>query len=101
MNKKAKTGRSLVNITVDQVYQYCINKRGMHHHLLVHLRQETEVSTMARIRRTLRLDQASPKVVWHKEIVGLLHVVGVVEPTLVSVVMVSQAVSNAVKMVTT
>ena len=76
-----------------------INKRGMHHHLLVDPRPETEVSIMARIRSTSRLDNPY-KVVWHKEIVGLPHVVGVVKTTPVSVVMANQVVSCAVKRVT-
>ena len=47
---------SLVNIRVVQVDHNFKDKRGMHHNLLVYLHLETEVSTMARIRRTLRLD---------------------------------------------
>ena len=34
-----------------------------------------------------RLDQNNLKVVWQNEVVGFLHVVNVVEPTLVDVVM--------------
>ena len=44
-----------------------------------------------------RIDQPSPKVVWHKEVVRLLHMVIVVETTLVSVVIASQVVSSVVK----
>ena len=51
----------------------------MHHRLLVHLRLETKMSIMAKILKTLILDHPSPKVVCHKDVVGLLHVVGVVE----------------------
>ncbi|TMX05064.1 hypothetical protein EJD97_002624 [Solanum chilense] len=49
-------------------------KRGLHHHLLLHLHQEIEVSIMAEISRTSRLDKTSPKVVWHKEVAWLLQV---------------------------
>lgn len=52
-------------------------------------------------RRTLRLDQPSPKVVLHKEVVRLLHMVGEVETKLISVVMTSWVVSNVVKRGTT
>ena len=76
-------------------------KRGMHHHLLVHMCPKTEVSIIARIRKSLRIDKPIPKVVWHKKVVGVLHVVGVVESTLVSVMMAIWVVSNAVKSGTT
>ena len=56
---------------------------------------------MARIRRTLRLDQPSHKVVWHNKVVGLLHVVGVVETMPVSVVMANRVASNTFKRGTT
>ena len=68
-NKKAKSGMSLINRRVVQVDPNFRNKRGMHHHLLVHLHPKTEKSIMARIRKTLRLDHPSPKVVWNKEVV--------------------------------
>lgn len=55
---------------------------------------------MTRIRVTSRLDKPSPKVLWQKEVVGLLHVVGVVKTIQVSVVMVSKVASSAVKRVT-
>ena len=48
----------------------------------------------ARIHRISRPDQHTPKVVWHKKVVGLLYVV---ETTSVSVVMASQVVSSAGK----
>ncbi len=48
-------------------------------------------------RRTLRLDQPSPKVVLHTEVVGLFHVVGVVDTTPISAMMASRVVSSAVK----
>ena len=69
----------------------------MHHHFLMHLLLETKVSIIARIGRTLRLDQPCPNLVRHKEVVGLLHVVGVIETTLVSVVVASWVVANSVK----
>ena len=55
---------------------------------------------MARIHRTSRLDQPNTKVVWHKEVVGFLHVINVVEPTQVNVMMARHVVSNVVKRVT-
>ena len=39
---------SLVNTRVVQVDHNFINQKGMHHHLLVHLHQETELSIMVR-----------------------------------------------------
>ena len=77
-----------------------INQRGMQHHLLVHMHPKIEVSIMARIRRTSRLGQPSPKIVSHKEVVGLLYVVDLVKPTLVNLVMARQVVSSVVKRVT-
>ena len=67
------------------------------HHLLVHLCPEIKVGIMVRTRRTSRLDQNNPKVVYHEEVVWLPHVVGLVETTLVSVVIASQVSSSAVK----
>ena len=66
--------------------------------MLLHV--EIEASIMARIRRTSRLDQHSPKVVWHKEVVGLMHVVGVEGTTSVRVMNVSKVASSAFKRVT-
>ena len=65
-NKKAKSGMSLINRRVVQVNPNFRNKRGMHHHLLEHLHLKTKKSIMSIIRRTLRLDHPSPKVVWNK-----------------------------------
>ena len=47
---------------------------------------------MARSHKTSKLDYLNSKVVWHKELVGFMHVVGVVELTLVDVLMVMQVV---------
>ena len=47
--------------------------------------------------QTSMLDQKSPKVVWHKEEVGFLYVVDVVEITPVTVAMDSRVVSSAGK----
>lgn len=58
----------------------------MFHHLLVHLQPETKISIMV-IPKTSKLDLYSVKVVCHKLLTRLLHVLGVVELTLVSVVM--------------
>ena len=66
----------------------------MHHHLVVHLQPRTEVSIMARILRTSRLNKPNPKLVWHKEGVGLLHVLSVVETTLVNVVIARKLASS-------
>jgi len=54
---------------------------------------------MVRIRRTSELDLHSLKIVWHKEVTGLLHVLSVVEPTQVSVVRARQVVSSVGKRV--
>ena len=72
----------------------------MHHHVLVHLRPEIEVSIMDTILRTSRLDQPNLKVVWHKEGVVLLDVLSVVETTQVDVVMATQVTSSLFKRVT-
>ena len=72
-NKKAMTRMNLVNTRVVHVYHNFRNKRGMHHHLLVHMHPETEVSIMAKILGTSRLDQPNTKVVWHKKGFRLLH----------------------------
>lgn len=61
INKKSKTGMSLVNRMVVQDDHNLINQRGMHHHLLVDLRPETYVSIMAKINRSSMLDQPSPR----------------------------------------
>ena len=95
--RKLSRGINQVNRRVVQVDHNLISKRGMHHHLLVHLCLKIEASTMSSICRTSRLDQPSPKVIWHKEVVGILHVVGVVETTLVNVVMASWVASSAIK----
>ena len=83
-------GMILVNRQVVQVDQNFRTHMGMHHRLLVHLHLETDVSIIVRICKTLRLDQTSPKVVWNKEKIGLLHVLSVVETTPVNVVMCSK-----------
>ena len=72
---------SLANRKVAQVENNFRNKRGMQHHLLVHLLLGTLVSLVARFHRTSRQDHLSPKVVWYTEVMEFLHVVDVVEPT--------------------
>ena len=72
----------------------------MHHNLLVHLHQEIEVSTLARIRRTIKLFQHSFEEAWHREVVVLLYVLSVVEFTQINVVMDRQVASSMVKRVT-
>ena len=47
----------------------------------VHLRLEIEVSLTANIHINLRQEKPNPKEVWHKEIVGFLHIVNIVKPT--------------------
>ena len=76
------------------------NPKGLHHHLLVHLHPQIEVSTAVTIHNTSRLDRPNIKVVWHKEVVEVLRVVDVVESTLANVMMARQVVSNVVKRVT-
>ena len=66
---------SLGNRKVVRVDHNFKNKKGMHHHLLVHMFQEIDVSIMVKIRRTTRLDKPNPKVVSHKVVVRLLLVV--------------------------
>ena len=61
---------------------------------------EKRVSTMVRIRRTSMLDWYSLNVVYHKEVVGLMHVVGMLETMWVSVLMSIQVSSSVVKRVT-
>ena len=88
---------SLGNRRVVRIVRPFRSKRGLHHHLLVHLHLRTKVSIMARIHRTSELDQHNLKVVWHKEVVGPLYVVDVVETTQVSVVMARHVVSSVGK----
>ena len=66
----------------------------MHHHLLVHLRPKTKVSTIDKILKTTRLDHPNPKVVRQTEGVGVLSVV---ETTPVNVVISSQVASSVFK----
>ncbi|XP_004237685.2 uncharacterized protein [Solanum lycopersicum] len=56
-------------------------KRILHHHPLVLLHLEDKVRIMARIPSTIELDQQNLKEVWHIEVVEVLHVLSVVEPT--------------------
>ena len=72
----------------------------MHHHLLVHLHSETEVSIVVINHSTPMLDQSNLKVAWHKGVKGVLYVVNEVESTLASVVMVRQVFLSVVKRVT-
>ena len=55
---------------------------------------------MTRKYRFSRIDKPKPKVVWHKDVVGFLHLVNMVEPTLVDVLLARQVVSSVVKNVT-
>lgn len=68
--------------------------KGMYHHLLVHLHRETKMNIMVKIQRNSMLHKPSPKVV------GLIHVLSVIETTAVDVVMATQVVSSVLKRVT-
>ncbi|KAH0781998.1 hypothetical protein KY290_001596 [Solanum tuberosum] len=57
----------------------------------------TKVSIIVRIRRTSELNLRGLKVVWHKEVTRLLHVLSVVGTTRVSFVMASLVFSSVVK----
>ena len=46
------------------------NKRDLLHHLLVHLHQRTKMSTIVRLSK---LNLLILRVVWHKGVVSLLH----------------------------
>ena len=72
----------------------------MHHHLLVYLCPETELSIVARIRKTSRLEKTQSQGRVAQEEVGLLHVLCFVETTQVTVKMDRQASSRVVKRVT-
>ena len=72
---------SMANKMVLQVDHNSRNQRSMHHHLLVHLYSEIKVSIVARIRSTSRIDRLSLMVVWHKEEIGIMHVLSVVNNT--------------------
>ena len=45
--------------------------------VIVHLHHGTEVSSIIRVRRISELDLHSLKVVWHKEVIGVLYVLSV------------------------
>jgi len=76
------------------------SKRDLLHHLLVHLHPETKVSIIVRYPSISELDLHSLRVVWHKEVTGLLYLLSVVELTQVSVAMAPQVVSSVDKRVT-
>ena len=96
-NKKTKTGMILASRKVVQVDHNFKNQRGIHHHLLVHQCLETNVSIVDITHRTSRLDRLSLKLVWHQEVLNLLHVPSVVGITLASVAKVSRVVSSTVR----
>ena len=91
---------SLVNRRVVQVHHNFSNQRGMHHHLLLHMCLESEVSIVARIRSTSRQVQLSLNIVRNKKKLSLLHILSVVETTQEIVVMARQVVLGVVKRVT-
>ena len=93
-------GMSLDNRKVVRANYNSISQRGMHHHQLVHLHPETEVSIAITIHSTTKIDRPNLKVVRHKEVVGVLRVIDMVESTLANVVMVRKVVSSVVKRVT-
>ncbi|KAH0679995.1 hypothetical protein KY290_022105 [Solanum tuberosum] len=85
-SKKAKTGNEFGSIKAMSIVRPSSrSKRGLLHHLLVHMHLETKANIMVRICRTSYLNQRNPIVVWHKEVVGLLHVLSVGEPTQIPV----------------
>ena len=73
------------------------SRRYLLHHMRVHLRLKTKVSTMV---RNSELSLPFLKEVRHKGVVRLLHVLGIVEKTRVSVVMGRPGASSAGKKVT-
>ena len=85
---------------VVQVDHYSRNQMSMHHHLLVPLHPETEVSIGVIIHRTSRLDRLNLKVVLHKEVVGVTHVEIVVKSTLENVLVAKKFSSSVVKRIT-
>ena len=76
-----------------------ISRKVVLRHLLVHLHQGTNVSTIVRIHRVSKLDRPILKVVWHKGVVSLLHVLSVVGVTQVCVVIYSLVVSSVARTV--
>ena len=93
-------GMSFANRKVVQGNHNSKNQKGMHHHLLVHLHAETEVSITITIHSISRLDRPNLRVVWQKGVVEVLCVVDVVESTLENIMMDKQVVSSIVKRVT-
>ena len=98
--RKRRRGMSLANRKVLRADHNSKNQRGMQHHLLVHLHPKIEESIVVTIHSTPMVHRPNPKAVWHKEVMGVLCVVDVVESTLTSVVTVKQVVSCVVKRVT-
>ena len=72
---------SLGNKRVVQLGHSFKNKRGLHNHLLVLLHSETKVSIMDIIHRISKLDHHSLKEVWHSDIVGIMHVISLLDST--------------------
>ena len=64
--KKAKNGISLGSKRVVSNGQNFINKTGLHHHLLVLMHPETELSIMARIHRFSDLHQHILQKLWYR-----------------------------------
>lgn len=84
----------MVNIRMVQVHHNFRNQKGMHHHLIVHLRPKTEVSMVARIRSISRRGQLCFKLVCHNKEVRLLHVLSMVEISQEIFVMARQVASS-------
>ena len=76
------------------------NRRDLHHHMLVLLHPKTKVSIMVGVYNPLDLDAPSVKVMRRKEVTGLLHVLGIVQPTQESIIMAKQVASSMDKRVT-
>ena len=70
------------------------NRKGIHHHLLVHMCLKIELRIMV---RTPDQDLLIHMVVWRKKVVSLLHAPSVVGITLASIAKAPWVVSSAVR----
>ena len=70
---------SLGSIRVVRIGHNSTNKRGQHLYQLVILYPKTKVRIMVRIHRSLELNKHIVKKVWHRDVVGIRHVLGVVK----------------------
>lgn len=79
-NKLRKISRDIEKSSEARKLRIHCKKRKMDivHHLLVHLHRGTDVSSRIRFHRISELDLHSLKVVWHKDVMRVLHVLSVV-----------------------